>query len=62
MISTKQAAERLNGICVQRVGQLAREGRIPGARRISGVWMFPARPTVIAAGRSRPGKVKMRKA
>lgn len=45
MIDTKTAALRL-GVNPQRVSALAAQGRIPGARKFSGVWTFPENPTV----------------
>lgn len=45
MIDTKTAAERL-GVNTKRVSALAAQGRIRGARKFSGVWMFPDNPTV----------------
>jgi len=46
MIDTKAAAKKL-GVNTQRVSALAAQGRIAGARKFSGVWMFPDNPTVM---------------
>lgn len=39
-ISTAEAARR-GGVCTQRILALLAQHRIPGARKLSGVWMIP---------------------
>lgn len=58
MISVSEAAEKL-GISVERVRVLCRDGRVKGAQMVGKVWVLPAQPQVVAAGRQRPGKVKL---
>lgn len=50
MIDAKDAAAKL-GINVQRVCVLAKQGRIPGARKFAKVWAFPDKPTVTPGSR-----------
>jgi hypothetical protein len=61
MISIKQYAAKL-GISAERLRALCREGRIEGAKLVGGVWVLPARAKVTAAARTRPGKLRMKKA
>lgn len=57
MISVKEAAALLNNISERRVRTLCAEGRIKGAKKISGVWLLPDKPQVTAAARVRAGKI-----
>lgn len=57
MISVRDAAEIAN-VTPRRIQQLARDGRIPGAQFISGVWLIPPDFSVTRAERSRPGKIQ----
>lgn len=50
MIDTKAAALKL-GINTQRVSALAKQGRIPGAKKFAKVWSFPDNPTVTPGSR-----------
>ncbi|MEO1429203.1 MAG: DNA-binding protein [Cyanobacteria bacterium J06632_19] len=52
-VGTKKAAELLN-ICVQRVRQLLKEGRIKGAEKVDRFWeipLFNGKPRVTEGGR-----------
>lgn len=60
MIDAKDAAAKL-GINVQRVSALAKQGRIPGARKFAKVWAFPDNPTVTPGSRG-PAPKRERKA
>lgn len=59
MIGIKEAAQLL-GVDASRVRVLCAQGRIPRAKRIAGVWVLPSKPVVIAASRTRPGKINMK--
>lgn len=59
MIGVRSAAEIAN-VSPRRILQLLRDQRIPGARKVSGVWLIPANFTVTRAGRRRPGKITFR--
>lgn len=61
MIDTKAAALKL-GINVQRVAALAKQGRIPGARKFAKVWAFPDKPTVTPGTRGPAPKRELKKA
>lgn len=58
-ISVSEAAKLLNGVSDRRVRVLCRQGRIPGAEFISGVWILPANPIVKKGNRYRPSKIVM---
>jgi len=40
-LSTKKYAEKL-GISARRVTKLCKDGRVPGAYKVSGVWLIPS--------------------
>lgn len=40
-MTTAPEAAKLRGVNRQRVCALARQGRIPGARKVGGVWLIP---------------------
>lgn len=58
MITVAQAAKKMK-ITPRRVRVLCAQGRIIGAEKIGRDWLLPDKPTVRAADRRRPGKVKM---
>lgn len=59
MISATQAAELLN-VSPTRIRVLCNLGRIPGAQNVSGVWIIPDKPVVLAGKRIRPGKIQLK--
>lgn len=59
MIGVRSAAEIAN-VSPRRILQLLRDRRIPGAKKVSGVWLIPADFTVTRADRHRPGKINFR--
>ena len=59
MISATQAAELLN-VSPTRIRVLCNQGRIPGAANVSGVWIIPDKPVVLAGKRIRPGKIQLK--
>lgn len=60
MISVREAA-KIADVTPRRIQQLARDGRIPGAEFIAGVWLIPKKFKVTRAARQRPGKIRFTK-
>jgi predicted site-specific integrase-resolvase len=57
-ISAADAAKLL-GVTDKRIRVLCNQGRIVGAKLISGVWILPANPIVKKGNRYRPSKIVM---
>jgi hypothetical protein len=58
LISVRTAAEVVN-VTPRRIQQLIRDGRVPGAQFIAGVWLLPEDFIVLPAQRRRPGKIPL---
>jgi len=59
MISVTQAAKLL-GVSGRRMRVLCAQDRVRGAVKVGGMWILPDNPTVLPAGRIRPGKIKLK--
>lgn len=59
VIGAREAAG-IAGVSHRRILALLRQGRIPGAHQVSGVWMIPRDFTIKKAERNRPGKITFR--
>lgn len=55
LITVPEAARRL-GLSRQRIGQLCKDGRIPGARMIGRQWAIPAGAKIEALPPGRPSR------
>lgn len=55
LITVPEAARRL-GLSRQRIGQLCKQGRIPGAKQVGRQWVIPAGTKIEALPPGRPSR------
>jgi hypothetical protein len=60
MKTTDEAAKE-QGVTERRMRALCADGRVVGAQLKGGTWILPDKVVVLAAGRSRPGIIEMKK-